>query len=479
MRRMTRGRLTAAALAFLMLLGACSGGSGDDQAAGSVSRSSADAADGSAAPTEGAEGTASSSGGAAARSGSAATRGDSTTISSPSGVQVSVPKSGGPPVANLFTAKEDRIGIHDDRVVLCGHAATTFGPAFNTSEADLNVYWEEVGKIHGRNVEITFENDNYDPTTARQAAQACYDKKPFILLGGIGFDQIPAVRKFAEDKHVLYYHHIAAQDLSKKYSFSPLASVEQTGEFAAQWVVAKYRNKKLGVIYRESENWEPGHKTFLKTVKAGGVKVVADIGVTKNQGNYLTEINELRTQGAETVFLWENALAATAILQEAKGQNYHPKFIVFPFNVSTDAWGDQALNPPVDGIALWPAYSPGDYSGPFASYAAEIKRMEEVYARRRPGVQVTDIHWQVWLSWKALHKTLQDCGRDCTRNKVLGLSLSKPLSYEETAPSCPVDLTRNGHVGGFWATMFTAYKKANGNAGWRHIPGYVCRERFN
>jgi hypothetical protein len=460
-------------LAFACVLGACSGGSGK-QSASDVSGSDSTSATQNGTQTQAAEGTADAPATAGGGGGSAS----ATTITSPSGVQVSVPRSGGPPVANLFTPAEDKIGIHNDKIVFCGHAATTFGPAFNTSEADLNVYWEEVGKIHGRTVELTFENDNYDPTTARQAAQACYDKKPFILFGGIGFDQIPAVRKFAEDKHILYYHHIAAADDTKKYSFNPLPSVEQVGTFGAEWIGTKYKTKKIGVIYRESENWDPGHKTFLSTVRSLGGKVVVDVGVTKNQGSYLTEINELRSKGAQVVFLWENALAATAILQEAKGQNYSPKFVVFPFNVSTDAWGNQALNPPVDGVALWPAYSPGDYSGPFASYAGEIKKMEQVYAERRPGIEVTDIHWQVWLFYRDLHRLLDQCGRDCTRNKILGLSLSKPIPFSQTTPSCPVDFTRNGHVGGFWASMFTAYRKPNGEAGWRHIPNYVCRDSF-
>lgn len=465
-------RSAALLLALLMAAGACSGGSGKTttQAAAAAEEAQKVTQEKSApgAPSDATDGSVSAQ--SSSRS--------ATTITAPSGVKVTTPKGGGVPTANLFTPAEDRIGIYPNKIVLCGHAATTFGPAFNTSEKDLDVYWEEVGAIYGRKVEISFENDNYDPTTARQAAQACYDKKPFILIGGIGFDQIPAVRKFAEDKHVLYYHHIARQDLTKKYSFSPLPSVEQVGTFAGEWIGHKYPGKKIGVIYRESENWDPGRQTFLKTVKSLGGNVVAQHGVTKNQGSYFTEIADLQSKGAQVIFVWENALAATAILQEAKGQNYSPKFVVFPFNIETDAWKQQALNPTVDGIATWPAYSPGDYSGPFASYAKEIKHFEEVYAKRRPGTQVTDIHWQVWLAWKSLHQLLLECGKECTRNKILGLSLARPRLFPETQPACPIDFTRNGHVGGFTATMFTTYRKPDGNVGWRHVPNYVCKEHF-
>jgi hypothetical protein len=140
--------------------------------------------------------------------------------------------------------------------------------------------------------------------------------------------------------------------------------------------------------------------------------------------------------------------------------------------------GADSVNPPVHGISVWPAYSPGDYGGPFASYAKEIKRMESVYAERRTGIQTTDIHWMVWLAYRDLHRTLVDCGVDCTRNKLLGLMLWRKYTAEEMAPSCPVDYTRNGHVGGFWATMFTAYERPSGSYGWKHINGAVCRDSF-
>jgi ABC-type branched-subunit amino acid transport system substrate-binding protein len=469
-------RYAAIAVAFTLVLGACSGGTGKKEAASAVGP----AADTSAARGDNGAAKSADTGGKTVATGGAklTTTNGTTTLTTPSGVKVTK-TSAGAPIANLFSKAEDKIGITPGKIVFCGHAATTFGPAFNTSERDLNVYWEEVGKIFGRTVEVTYENDNYDPTTAVQAAQACKQKNPFIFFGGIGFDQIPAVRKFAEDNHMFYVHHIARLDLKKKYSFSPLPSVEQVGDFAGQWVATHWRGKKVGIIYRDSENWDPGRATFIARLKKENSNtIVAQRGVMKNQGSYVTELNELHTKGAELVFVWENALAATAIVQEAKGQNWNPQFLIFPFNTTTDAIGNQALNPPVQGISVWPAYSPGDYSGPFASYAKEIKHMEQVYAKRRPNTTVTDIHWMVWLSYRDLHHMLLACGKDCTRNKLLGLFLWKKYTYQDVAPSCPVDYTRNGHVGGFWATMFTAYQKPDGKVGWRHIPNQVCRDSF-
>ena len=364
---------------------------------------------------------------------------------------------------------------------MCGHAALTYSTAFQTQPEDLNVYWEMVndaGGIYGRRVEMSFEDDAYDPTVARQAAEACLEKEPFILVGGIGFDQIPAVRAFAEEKHVLYVHHVARQDLTKRYSFSPLPTVEQMGKLAAQWIATRHQGKRIGALYRASENWDPGYKAFVNELDRLNADFARGVPVQSDQRNYSTQLNTLEEDGVEVVFGWENALNVTNMVTQAKGQGWSPQWVVFPFNLETDTLKENALNPPLEGIAAWAAYTPGEYEGPFAEYAEELARFEAAYARYRPATRgrLTDLHWQVWLAWKAQHELFLRCGRDCTRNKIVGLLLSGKIGYQETKPNCPIDFTRNGHVGGFAVTFYQAYRGPGAQAAWRHIPGFHCVE---
>ncbi|MGH9195702.1 MAG: hypothetical protein ACRD1T_08185, partial [Acidimicrobiia bacterium] len=170
-------------------------------------------------------------------------------------------------------------------------------------------------------------------------------------------------------------------------------------------------------------------------------------------------------------------LAQSAMIREANDLQYRPQWMVFPFNLVTDTLGDDAMKPVLHGISTWPAYSPGDYSGPFADYADEIKRFEAAYAKHRPGVPLTDIHWMTWLAWKSIHYLFDQCGRDCTRNNVVGIMIAKPYDYQLTKPNCPVDFTRNGREGGYWTSMFEAYRRPNGSIGWKHIQH--CKETWS
>jgi ABC-type branched-subunit amino acid transport system substrate-binding protein len=358
---------------------------------------------------------------------------------------------------NLWTPGEDRIGITSNKITICGHAALIFASAFNTQPEDINVYWQMVNTerhgIYGRQVEASYEDDRYDSAQARTAAEACKAKNPFFILGGIGFDQIPQVRQWAEEQHQLYIHHIAvgkgAENL--RYSFTPQPTVEQVGVASGQYIVARYKDKKVGIIHRNSENWQPGSDAGKAYMKAHGVNVVDDLGTEKNASVYSAQIAQLQSDGVQVVWFWENALAAAEFLKQSHNQGYHPTFVVFPFQTTLDVVGRDALQSRIDGISTWPAYKQGGYTGaaafPGTGYQEEIHAYEAAMAKYRPGVTPNDILWQVWLANKTIDDLFQRCGQDCTRNRFGAILAS---SKGAVPPSCPVDFPRGGGRRGGW-----------------------------
>ena len=389
---------------------------------------------------------------------------------------------GGQPIAparsTLFNAKEDTTGITPTSITLCAHAALTYGAAFHTSESDLNVHWTAVnakGGIFGRKVNVTYENDNYSPDTAVQAATACEAKGIFFLLGGIGFDQIPAVRNWAEANHMLYLHHTATVNgtANQHYSFTGLPSTEKMGEMFGELAAARFRGKKVGIIERNSPNWEPGVTAFMKIAKKYGIDVVADRKVENNQANYTQDLLELKRAGADLVWIWENALASTQIVKQANAQNYSPKWMLFPFNLTSQTLGAGALNPPMVGVAMYPAYSQYDYSGGFASYADDMKQFEAEYSQYDSGADLGglggDLLFLNWTGQKGLEVLLKQCGPNCTRNRMVdvmtSLKMSKPFSS-----ACDIDFTRPGfaRMGGFSVNIMETYRAPSDKVNWRN-----------
>ena len=391
---------------------------------------------------------------------------------------------GGTPAAparsTLFSAKEDTVGITPTSITMCAHAALTYGAAFNTTADDFNVYWSAVndaGGVYGRRVSVSYENDNYQPGPAVEAARACKAKNPFLLIGGIGFDQIPAVRNYVEQERIPYLHHTATVEGSAglKYSFTGLPTVERTGEAFAQLYLQKFRGKRLGIIKRDGENWEPGVRAFKAYLKARGVSpVVAETKVPQNKANYTDDILAMKNGkggAAEVVWLWENALGSTQVVKQMKAQRYSPNLMLFPFNLTSQALADDAMNPPMDGVAMFSAYSRGDYGGPFAAYADDVKLFEAQYRRYRPRADLGgvggDLLFLNWQAQKALHDMLLACGKDCTRNRFVDTITT--YRKRPTSSVCPLDFTRGDRRhGSDQVTFMQTYRSPSGKVNWRN-----------
>jgi len=275
------------------------------------------------------------------------------------------------------------------------------------------------------------------------------------------------VRTWAEANKMLYFHHMAVEAglKGKQYSFSGLPSVDNVGRAFGEFIGSKYKGKKVGIIWRRSENWEPGYRAGKALLDKAGIQVVADLPVSQNQAVYTQELVALRDRGAEVVWIWENALAAAEIIQQAKNQAYRPtKWVLFPFQTTLDVVG----NEPIDGVATWSAFTPGGYGDAYAEhgYKDEIARFEAAYAKFRRGVKTNDILWQVWAANKAIHDLFERCGANCGRNRMAGIMLS---GFKATVPpNCAVDYGRpnsfDGHLGGHAFFTMESFAKGGGVA---------------
>ncbi|MGN6474600.1 MAG: ABC transporter substrate-binding protein, partial [Mycobacteriales bacterium] len=393
-----------------------------------------------------------------------------------SGTRVFFPVHG-VPTADLYHGAADQIGITTKGITLCAHAALTYGSAFDIGAKDLNVYWEWLnahGGVYGRKVSMSYQNDNYDPTTAVQAAQKCKDSNPFFLIGGIGFDQIPAVRQWAEQNKMLYLYHDATVNGSRglQYSFTALPSVEQLGGMFAQLYLKQFKGKKVGILYRQSPNWQPGSDAFIHAVKAAGGQITAALPVQNNQANYVNDLVQLKSKGVQVVFAWENALATTEMIKQAESMAWHPSWMVFPFNLETDTLGQASFSQPLWGVASWDAYDPFDHGGTFKPYAAEMAEFEKQYRQYDPNAHLSgdggDLLFLNWEGQAFISYLLQKCGPDCTRNRLAGLLLAG-FSYT-TPPACPIDFgVGDHHHGGQTMNIFKVIRDPKNRPNWAPV----------
>ena len=179
----------------------------------------------------------------------------------------------------------------------------------------------------------------------------------------------------------------------------------------------------------------------------------------------------MRDAGAEIVWAWENALAATEMIKQAKAQQFSPQWLLFPFNLTSQTLGNDAMNPKLIGVAMFAAYSHKDYSGSFAPYADDMREFERMYEKYRPGADLDglagDLLFLNWSAMKALHLMLLECGPDCSRNRFI--DVMKGWNKAPTSSACVVDHTRgNPHLGGYALNIMETYRSPSGAINWRN-----------
>lgn len=479
-----RWRLVAA---FLFLAAACSGTPPADRVASDASPAPDEPAAASAEPDATDAPARATRGRTAGAAG--ATSGGS--VAAP-GEQPKVTRAGGVPIANLFRASEDRIGITKDEIRICMHAAFLLGDVFNNRKEDELVYWEKVnrsGGIFGRKVRVQFEDDAYNPNTAVTAAESCKSGRAFLILSGVGFDQIPQVREWAEQNRQLYFYTMATQRgmKGKRFSFAMAPTIETVGRQIAQYLLSAHKGKKLAVLSRNSTNWDGALTSFKAELGRKGVKLVYEKKVDNGQ-DYSAEIAQLRSACPAAdcvVYANENVLNFVKLYQQADLQGYRPLWFNYGFQLTNDVVADNPAATPTHAKpameAWWPAPAFDLYNETKQPWWNEVKAMRDAYGKfctdpcNKSPDELNDVDWQFWLAWKTLHRTFVKCGADCSRNRLVGMILA---GYKDTlTPLCPVDWSRGDHhVGSHAANILRAQAHTRWGSTWKQV--HTCRERF-
>jgi ABC-type branched-subunit amino acid transport system substrate-binding protein len=139
-------------------------------------------------------------------------------------------------------------------------AAPLPAPAFEEA-SDLYYKWytEVQGNelLGGRDVEVTFANDQYQPSTAAQVCRQLMQTH-FMLFGAGGTDQIQTCARIAERGSTPYYSagvtETGLRGLEWYWAFS--MSYKAQGRLLAQYVDREYGDRTAAAIITDTANFD-------------------------------------------------------------------------------------------------------------------------------------------------------------------------------------------------------------------------------
>ena len=112
-----------------------------------------------------------------------------------------------------------------------------------------------------------------------------------------------------------------------QYAFSYIPTGVAQGKSVASYIKNELKDgdKKIGVIYQNSQTPEAGAKAFVKQAKKLGLDIVAEEAVEPTQSSFVPQLQRMKDAGAEVVFL-SVVTEALGIFRDAQTMGYEPTF---------------------------------------------------------------------------------------------------------------------------------------------------------
>jgi ABC-type branched-subunit amino acid transport system substrate-binding protein len=451
-----RSRSTAILLLVLVLAAACGqkagvGGvqAGDafgstDQGGGQVSAGAGDAgAAGAAGGTTdtvaaGTETTVAAGGTAGATPTTAA-------AGAPAGGAAAAPKPAG-----------DRTGITDKVIKIGIHAPVSGAAPFPQTSFSKGapVYWKFLdtkGGVFGRSVQVVFEDDEFNPATAKRVCQKMVEQdKVFLLIGGGGADQITACAQYANSVGVPYLSAGVNQtglNALRGY-FAVSQTYSQQSPMLAQLAKKRLGGGKVAIAVEDTPSFADAHASIQKAMKEQGLEIVYDKPLPKDtqQTQALAIANGLKTSGAQIVYILAAPTAFLNIAAAATGQAYNPQYIGPGITSGLNL---------VASIGC-PAIGAARFLSPFPQLDV-IDKLDPDFKpayRKFAGGEPDDIALALWGLSKGLNAMFQASGKDMTRQSfVQTLESGKRF---QTGIYPPVQYSPSNHFGGTQSHLLKA-----------------------
>ncbi|MBI2245749.1 MAG: ABC transporter substrate-binding protein [Nocardioides sp.] len=333
------------------------------------------------------------------------------------------PSGGASAPGGSSAAGGDTTGVTDSLIKIGVHAPVTGAAAIPQAsfERAVGVYFDAVnraGGIHGRKVEVLFEDDGFDPNRARSECKKMAEQEQvFLLIGGAGADQIDACARYAAAAGVPYLsagvHETrpglgALSDLSTYFALS--LTYEQQVPLLANLVGSEFDGDRVALIVADNDSLDNFYAHAEAAVgDVAGDDLVLARRIPKNTTSDAPAIGTAICQSGATAVVW-NA-SPSSLLNVAKSMPCRVTFLgpglTNGLNIVT-----QVGCPNVDGALF---YSPFPGMDVMRQDAAFVK----AYRAKNDNANPDDIGAAIYGVEKLVGAMLDATGKDLSRESFM------------------------------------------------------------
>ncbi|MGH8998418.1 MAG: ABC transporter substrate-binding protein, partial [Acidimicrobiia bacterium] len=315
----------------------------------------------------------------------------------------------------------DRTGVTDETIKIGIHAPVTGAAPLpqDSFEKSKDLYWRflaERGGVHGRNVEIIFRDDQFNPARAVQVCRELVEQeKVFLLIGAAGSEQITACARYANSAGVPYLSGGVNEDglTGLDTYFAVSQTYSQQAPIISSMISEELGLSKVALVLNNTPALNEVLARTTEALKAAGLDIVRSSRISKNASDseLLAEANQLRSSGAEAVYLLTSPINFIKLATNAQAQAYSPRWV--------GPGVSNGLN--LVAEAGCPAIGAARFLSPFPQLDV-IDKIDPDYRKayaQYAGGEADDIGLAQWGLSKVLHRMLEATGRDLSRQSFL------------------------------------------------------------
>ena len=207
--------------------------------------------------------------------------------------------------------------------------AALYGTAVKNG-AELAVNEINANNPDGLQLVMDAQDDEHDAEKSVNAYNKLVDDGMQVLIGPTTSTPATAVAAEADaNRTFLLTPSGSSPDVTAGHDnvFQLCFSDPNQGIASAEYMAANFADAKVGVIYKNDDNYSTGiYNKFNAEWEAQGKKVVAAETFTDGVTDFSAQLNSLKNAGADLVFLPIYYDAASNILTQADKMGYAPKF---------------------------------------------------------------------------------------------------------------------------------------------------------
>ncbi|WP_011579826.1 MULTISPECIES: ABC transporter substrate-binding protein [Chelativorans] len=353
-------------------------------------------------------------------------------------------------LAGVSSAALAEPGVTDDKIRI-----GTFGPltgpvsiyGYPIINGAVAVYNEinAKGGIHGRKIEMVYEDDACDAAKTRAAVKKLvHSSDVFAIHGGTCSSAVNAARDEIIASEVPYMVMAMVLDSITSPVAKNMFTTTQTGTLDGVTMVNFVKSipdvKKV-VIVKNTDDWADSHlSTIYPGLKEAGIEVAADIVLERNASDATTQALHSLEANADAVILVTYPNETAVFLREAKKYGLKGPFVGASSQMDMLAVADRAGG--IDAISeLY-----------VSSYLLEpvdgekMKEFSELYAKHFPNDKLQTLSFYGMSGAYAFVDALERAGPDLTREGFINALESTSDGFAGPA-YCKISFSPENHQG--------------------------------